>query len=128
MHSVSTTNTWTVCIHFSSIDSRAKLLTRVESHLPMCRDMSYQPPKQRSGENAKYSEKGTFEEKLRKTIVELLPKTKSMQTSGSVFADRNEQNERTKFELKLIKFVDSFLDIHGNFTSNLVPFKKVSLN
>ena len=33
MHSVSTTNTWTVCIHFSSTASVAKLFSRVDNSL-----------------------------------------------------------------------------------------------
>ena len=37
MHSVPTTNTWTVCIHFSSTASRAKLLSRVDKSLIICR-------------------------------------------------------------------------------------------
>ena len=54
-------------------------------------------------------------------------KTKSTQTSGSVFADRNEQVKNTIFELELIKVVDCFLDGNGNFTSNSVTFKIKSL-
>ena len=50
-----------------------------------------------------------------------------MQTSGSVFADRIEQVEKTKFELELMKFVDCFLDGRGNYSSNLVSFKIKSL-
>ena len=37
MHSASTTNTWSVCIHFSSTDSVAKLLSGVDNSLIMCR-------------------------------------------------------------------------------------------
>ena len=53
--------------------------------------------------------------------------TKSTQTSGSVFADRIEQVKKFNFELELIKFVDCFLDGHGNYTSILVSFKIKSL-
>ena len=35
--------------------------------------------------------------------------------------------KKTKFEFELIKFVDCFLDGHGNFHSNLVSFKIKSL-
>ena len=54
-------------------------------------------------------------------------KTKTTQTSGSVFAERIEKVKKTKFEFELIKFVDCFLDGHGNFDSNLVSFKIKSL-
>ena len=37
MHSVSTTNTWTVCIHFSSTASLAKFLSGVNNSLIICR-------------------------------------------------------------------------------------------
>ena len=50
-------------------------------------------------------------------------KTKTMQTSGSVFAKRIDKVEKTKFELELIKFVDCFLDGHGIYDSNLVSFR-----
>ena len=52
-----------------------------------------------------------------------IQKTKSTQTSGSEFADKNELVEETKIEIELIKIVDCFLDGHGNYTSNLVSFK-----
>ena len=52
---------------------------------------------------------------------------KSTQTSGSVFADGIEQAKKTKFELKLIKIVDCFLDGLGNYPKNLLSFKIKSL-
>ena len=55
---------------------------------------------------------------LRKKFVKHLfrsfQKTKTTQTSGSVFAERIEKVKKTKFELELIKLVDCFLDGHGN--------------
>ena len=65
--------------------------------------------------------------KYKKQFLSSFQKTKSTQTSGSVFADRIEQVKKTKFELELIKIVDCFLDGHGNYTSNLVSFKIKSL-
>ena len=61
--------------------------------------------------------------KYKKHLLSSLQKTKSTQTSGSVYADKIEHVKRTKFELELIKIVDCFLDGHGNYTSNLVSFK-----
>ena len=61
--------------------------------------------------------------KFEKHLVSSFQKTKSTQTSGSVFAERIEKVKKTKFELDLIKIVDCFLDGHGNYDSNLVSLK-----
>ena len=66
--------------------------------------------------------------KYKQHLLSSFQKTKSTQTSGSVFADRNKQVKKNKFELELIKIVDCFLEGHGNYTSNLVPFKKIIVN
>ena len=71
MHSVSITNTWTVCIHFSSTASVAKLLSRKEKSLIICRGQIISTSKT---EEWTECEKETLEEKVQKTFVELLPK------------------------------------------------------
>ena len=73
------------------------------------------------------AKKKLLRKKFNKHLLRSFQKTKSTQTSGSVFADRIGQVKRTKFELELIKIVDCFLDGHGNYTSNLVSFKEKSL-
>ena len=73
------------------------------------------------------AKKRLLRKKYKKNLLSSFQKTKSTQTSVSVFADRKEQNKKTKFEIELIKIVDCFLDGHGNYTSNLVSFKKKSL-
>ena len=65
--------------------------------------------------------------KYKKHLFSSFQKTKTTQTSGSVFAERIEKVKKTKFEFELIKNVDCFLDGHGNFDSNLVSFKIKSL-
>ena len=65
--------------------------------------------------------------KYKKHLVSSFQNTKSTQTGGSVFAERIEKVKKTKFGLDLIKIVDCFLDGHGNYDSNLVPFKIKSL-
>ena len=72
------------------------------------------------------AKKRLLRKKFKPHLLSSFQKTKSTQTSGSVFVDRFEQVKRTKFELELIKIVDSFLDGHGNCTSNLVSFKMKS--
>ena len=71
--------------------------------------------------------KRLFTKKFKKHLLSSFQKTKSTQTSGSVFEDRIEQVKKTKFELELIKLVGCFLDGHGNYTSNLVSFEIKSL-
>ena len=73
------------------------------------------------------AKKRLLRKKYKKHLLSSIQKTKSTQTSGSVFADRIEQVKKTQFELELIKIVDCFLDVHGNYTSNLVSFKIKSL-
>ena len=73
------------------------------------------------------AKKRLLRKKSKKHSLSSFQKTKSMQTSGSVFADRIKRVKKTKFELELIKIVDCFLDGHGNYTTNLVSFKIKSL-
>ena len=73
------------------------------------------------------AEKRLLRKKYKKHLLSSFQKTKSTQTSGSVFADRIEQVKKSKFELELIKIVDYFLDGHVNYTSILVSFKIKSL-
>ena len=54
-------------------------------------------------------------------------KTKTTQTSGSVFTERIEKVKKIKFKFELIKIVDCFFDGHGNFDTNSVCFKFKSL-
>ena len=88
---------------------------------------SFQPAKQRSGQNAQHKEKRLLREKSKKHLLSFFQKTKSTQTIESVFADTIEQVKKTKFEIEQIKIVDGFLDFLGNYTSNLVSFKIKSL-
>ena len=73
------------------------------------------------------AKKRLLRKKYKKHLLSSFQKTKSTQTSESVFADRIEEVKKTKFELELIKIVDCFLDGHGNYTSNLLSFKIKSL-
>ncbi len=73
------------------------------------------------------AKKKLFRKKYKKHLFSSFQKTKSTQTSGSVFAERIEKVKKTIFELELIKIVDCFLDGHGIFDSNLVYFKIKSL-
>ena len=73
------------------------------------------------------AKKRLLRKKYKKHLFSSFQKTKTTQTSGSVFAERIEKVKKTKFELDLIKIVDCFLDGHGNYDSSLVSFKIKSL-
>ena len=64
--------------------------------------------------------------KFKKHLLSSFQKTKTTETSESVFQDKIEQVEKTQFQLQQIKIVDWFLDDHGIYTSNLVSFKRKS--
>ena len=73
------------------------------------------------------AKKRLLRKKYKKHLFSSFQKTKTTQTSGSVFAETIEKVKKTKFEFELIKIVDCFLDGHGSFDSNLVSFKIKSL-
>ena len=77
--------------------------------------------------NASIAKKTRWRKRFKKRLFSSFQKTKTTQTSGSVFAERTEEVEKTKFGLELIKIAHCFLDGHGNFDSNLVSFGKKSL-
>ena len=105
---------------FSSTDSVPKLLSRVDSSLIMCRGQFISTTKTEEWTECLASRKRLLRKKCIKHFFSSFQKTKSTQTSGSVFADRNEQVKKTKLELEVIKIVDGFLDGHGNYSSKLV--------
>ena len=85
---------------------------------------------QNRGKDRRHSiaKKRLLRKKYKKHLLSSARKTKSTQTTGSVFVDRIEHFKKTKFELEPIKIVECFLDDHGNYTSNLVSFKNKSMN
>ena len=127
IQSLATTNAWTVCKHFSSTDSIAKLLWRRDKPLIMCRGQFIWTTETEEGTEFPASQKKFLRKNYKKHFLLFSQKTKSMQTSGSVFADRIEQIEKAKFELKLIKNVECFRDGLCNYASISVSFSKKSL-
>ena len=73
------------------------------------------------------AKKRLLRKKYKKHFFSSFQKTKTTQTSRSVFAERIEKAKKTNFELDLIKIVDCFFDGHGTYDSNLVSFKIKSL-
>ena len=69
------------------------------------------------------AKKRLLRKKYKKHLFSSFQKTKTTQTSGSVFAERIEKVKKNKFESDLIKIADCFLDGHFNYDSNLVSFK-----
>ena len=98
MLSVSTTNTWTVCICFQ-VPFQWQNVVKSEQlfdNLQMAVHFNHQ--NRGADRMPNIAKKETFEEKVKKHLLISLQKTKSSQTSGSVFEDRIEQVEKTKFE------------------------------
>ena len=54
------------------------------------------------------AKKRLLRKKYKKHLLSSIQQTKSTQPSGSVFADRIEHVKKTKFELELMKIVESF--------------------
>ena len=73
------------------------------------------------------AKKRLFRKKFKKHLFSSFQKTKTTQTSGSVFEKSIEVVKKTNFELELVKIVDCLLDGHVNFHSNLVSFRISSL-
>ena len=69
------------------------------------------------------AKKRLFRKKFEKHYMNALQKNKSTQTSGSVFAERIEKAKKIKFEVGLMKIVDSFLVGQGSYDSNLVSLE-----
>ena len=69
------------------------------------------------------AKKRLLRKNYKKHLSSSFQKTKTTQTSGSVFSKTIEKVKKTKFEFELIKIVNCFLDGHGNFDSNLVSLK-----
>ena len=113
MLSVSTTSTWTVCIRSSSTASVAKIVSGVENSLIIGRGQFISTTKIEEWTECLASRKIDPRGKCsKKHLLRSFEKTKSMQSSGSVFADRIEKVRKTRIELELIKIVDCFLDVN----------------
>ena len=76
-HFASPINTWTVCIHYSSIDSVEKLLQRVDKCLITCNEQLTLITETREWTECRALQKKTLEEKVQKTFVQLLSKDKN---------------------------------------------------
>ena len=92
-------NTWTVCIHFSSIDSLEKFLQRVEKCLITC-DEHRNKGVERMPCIAK---KRHLKKKFEKRLISSFQKIKSTKSNGSFSAETIEKDKKTKLELELIK-------------------------
>ena len=73
------------------------------------------------------AKKRLLRKKYKKHLFSSFQRTKTTQTSGSVFAEIIEKFKKTKFDFELLKIGDCFLDGHGNFHSNSIYFKIKSL-
>ena len=76
---------------------------------------------------SRMAKKRLLRKNYRKQMLSSFHQTKLTKTSGSILADRAEQIKKTKFDIELIRIVDTFLDGHGNYSSNFKSFKLKSL-
>ena len=74
------------------------------------------------------AKKRLLTKKYKKQILSSFKKTKSTQTTGSIFAERFEVVKETKLELHLKVSSDCSLDGHGICSSNLLSFRIETLN
>ena len=71
-----------------------------------------------------FAKKRLMKKKFKKQLFSCFQGTKTVQTSGSVSSvcRKNRKVKKSISELELMKIVDCFLDGHGNYDSNLLPF------
>ena len=69
------------------------------------------------------AKKSLLRKMFKKHLFSSFQKTKTTQTSGSVFAERIEKVKKTKVELELVKIVNCFGEGRGTSNSNLVFFE-----
>ena len=104
------------CLYtLSNYNSVAKLLSRVDNFLIMCRGLFVSTTKTGGGQHAKHREKGSLEEKVQENLLSSFEKSKLTRTGGLVIANRTEQVKKTKFGGELIKFLNCFPDGHGKY-------------
>ena len=126
MHSVSTTNKWTVSTLFKYRFSGNSVINRGQIFSNVQKAVYFNRQNTRVDRILSIAKKTLLRKKYQKQLLCSFQKTKSTQNSGSVFADRIEQVKKTKLDLELIKTAEFFVDGHGNFTSNLISLKKSS--
>ena len=127
MQSVSTTNTWTLYTLFKYHISGKIVVESGQLFENLQRAVQFNHRNRGVERMPSIAKKRPLRKNYKKPLLSSFQKSKSTQTSGSVFADRSEQVKKNNFELALIKIVDCLLDGHGNYNSNLVFFKRKSL-
>ena len=93
----------------------------------MWRGQSLLTEEREGWKDAGYCKKKILRRKFKQLFISALRNDKSTQTSGSVFAERIENVQKTTFELELTEIVDCFLDSHEYYDSDSVSFKIKSL-
>ena len=100
-----------------------KIMSGVDKSLIMCSGQFISNNTKEWTECPSLRKRDPLRKKNNNHLFSSLQKTKSTQAIGSVFADRLEQVKKAKFKLELIKIVDSSVDGHYLYTSDLVSFK-----
>ena len=126
IHFASPINTWTVCIHYSNIDSFEMSIAKSGQVLDnVQRAVDFNHWNKGVDRMPSIAKKRLSRKKFRKHLFSTFQETKTTQTSSSEFAEWDEKVDETKFELEVIKTVDCFRHGHSNYDSKLVTFKKI---
>ena len=120
------TDTWIVCIHFSSVASVENYCKEWTSVWKRATSSWFNHRNKGRDRIPCIAKKRLLWKKFKKHYLNSFQRWKTTQTSPSLFAERLEKFEKAKFELELIKIVDCFSDSHGTYDSNLVNFKMKS--
>ena len=79
--------------------------------------------KQRDGQKAEYCKKETLVKKAEITVYECPPKEQINADQWFTVCKKSWKSQKTKIDLEVRKILDCFLDGHGSYDSNLLPFK-----
>ena len=87
-HSVSHINTWTVSLQYSSTDSGKKMLPGWGMCLVMCKEQSNLTKETREWTKCPALQERLLRKKNKNHLLSSFQKIESMQTTGSVFAEK----------------------------------------
>ena len=127
MLSVSTINAWTVCVHVSSTDAMAKLLSSVDKSLIMCRQQFVSTTKPEVSTECPAWRKRNSWRKSTKNNSWAASKRLKRRNLVDQSLQIDLQVRKTQLDLKLIKIINSFPNGQVKYTSYLVSPKKYSL-
>ena len=119
---VSQTNTWTLSIQCSSLDSMEIVFSRMVNCLYCAKSSLFYSKKWRMQRMPTIAETRLLKKKYRKHSLSSFQKTKASKPVDKSL-QKSWTNSKDKAENKKIKIVDCFLDGYGSYSSNIVTFE-----